>query len=77
MNSDSQLFYSLKEIIYEIKFELTCYSLKSILSDVHQNPIRFILIKFSLQLSFKIGKKVENCLWNLAKFYQRGREKSE
>ena len=50
MNSDSQLFYSLKEIIYEIKFELTCYSLKSILSDVHQNPIRFILIKFSLHL---------------------------
>ena len=50
MNSDSQLFYSLKEIIYEIKFELTCYSLKSILSDVHQNPTRLISVEFSLHL---------------------------
>ena len=35
---------------FAIKLELTCYSLKSILSDVHQNPKRLILIEFSLHL---------------------------
>ena len=74
---------------FAIKLELTCYSLKSILSDVHQNPKRLILIEFSLHLEerthssrssvviktvFQNRQKSRKLPRDLAKFYQKGKK---